>query len=488
MRHHLQRSHCRIARWLLGALIAWFVLLGAGVPFAAAQTGQSPDTAPATTAPVDTAAAQTANPATTSQPFLDPALTTGVSQAIRSLQGELGRGASDADNETFLRTAVQSFGKTILTSGAIGAAIVATGLLSPQLALAALAVSAALLAIAAAGRIFHRWQQLTARDVPALARLLAVPLGVFDIVGVTRIIEGLQRRDLGSGQPLSATDAGDRLGSGLASVALSLLGSRQGKQSSRIGNGTPSSPEVIPDHINLPPMRSANPGALQMPGSPPRPALAPAASSQNGLRSIIPGAITSQRNITITSQTSDNNIVDSLSPGTPQNIPNYRLLYNEAPQIYEQLVRLGHKDDQVIRDLVTSLYNQGLTRNRSNVDTIIRGVTDGSGHVVVLRGGNNVTGLIHIVGRHLTGSIRSDPISSTTFWPKDASVGDIIIATSRAVRYGQRAYDSTTSNFTYTYVHNRFGEIKVIVDGKARNVITSFPTRNFQPDKETRRP
>lgn len=86
----LLRSHYHLIRWLLGTLLTWFVLLGAGAPIAMAQTSQSPDAAPITSDPADTAVVnQTANP-TPSQALLSPALIAGVTQAANDMRGIAG--------------------------------------------------------------------------------------------------------------------------------------------------------------------------------------------------------------------------------------------------------------------------------------------------------------------------------------------------------------------------------------------------------------
>jgi hypothetical protein len=84
----LRRSHRPIVRWLSGALLAWLLLLGVGVPLAAAQTGQSPESAPANTAPVDTAAVE--RPSSPVAAAQTPTLTTGVSQKMNGLGSGLG--------------------------------------------------------------------------------------------------------------------------------------------------------------------------------------------------------------------------------------------------------------------------------------------------------------------------------------------------------------------------------------------------------------
>jgi hypothetical protein len=81
----LRRSHRPIVRWLSGALLAWLLLLGVGVPLAAAQSKQGPNTAPANTTSAEVATVdQAATPAAPSRAIIDPALSAGITQAKRN--------------------------------------------------------------------------------------------------------------------------------------------------------------------------------------------------------------------------------------------------------------------------------------------------------------------------------------------------------------------------------------------------------------------
>jgi hypothetical protein len=80
-----------VSQRMTGAILSWLLLLGVGVPLAAAQTSQSPDSAPANTTMAEVAATdQTANPAATSLSILDPALTASVSQTANDVRGMAG--------------------------------------------------------------------------------------------------------------------------------------------------------------------------------------------------------------------------------------------------------------------------------------------------------------------------------------------------------------------------------------------------------------
>jgi hypothetical protein len=102
----------------------------------------------------------------------------------------------------------------------VGAALFLIGIVSVK---AALIVGAVLLIAAIGYTIYTRLQQFTERNVPWYQYPLVIPLAIGDIIGVTGIIEGLSGRDLVTGARLSPEEAGQRLGSGLAGLLLTLV-------------------------------------------------------------------------------------------------------------------------------------------------------------------------------------------------------------------------------------------------------------------------
>lgn len=102
----------------------------------------------------------------------------------------------------------------------VGGLLFALSLISAKLAL----IVGAILLVAALGYlIYTRWGEFSAQNKPWYAYPLLLPLALGDLLGLTGIIEGITGRDLVSGAPLSASEAGNRLGSGFAGLLLSLV-------------------------------------------------------------------------------------------------------------------------------------------------------------------------------------------------------------------------------------------------------------------------
>jgi hypothetical protein len=132
------------------------------------------------------------------------------------------------------------------------------------------------------------------------------------------------------------------------------------------------------------------------------------------------------------------------------------------PGAFNRLMQLGARDWSTIE---TTLREAG-------TNTVIRGMIDKAGNQILLRAGNNKLGLLHIIGRHLTGDISGE---ITTFFPKRFKVDDVINVTAQAIQKGSRTVEKN-SNWIYRWHHEVLGEINVIVT-QAGEVVSAFPTR-----------
>jgi hypothetical protein len=130
--------------------------------------------------------------------------------------------------------------------------------------------------------------------------------------------------------------------------------------------------------------------------------------------------------------------------------------------VFARLMKLGVRNGSSIEEILRA----------AGTDTVIRGFTDRAGNQILLRAGNNNVGLLHIIGRHLTGTISG---KITTFFPKQFKVDDVVNVTAQAIQNGSRVLGDN-SNWIYTWRHETLGEINVIVN-KSGEVISAFPTR-----------
>ncbi|HEU4324270.1 MAG TPA: hypothetical protein VFS21_14050 [Roseiflexaceae bacterium] len=149
--------------------------------------------------------------------------------AVLALPAAIEGGGED-DGGGFWLSAALGFVATLAVG--LVAAVVVGGLLlvlSAVSAKLALVVGAVLLTAALAYLMYTRGQQFAAEGAPWYAYPLLLPLAISDLIGLTGVIEGLTRRDIVSGAPLSAEEAGERFGSGLAGVLLTLATAGAGR-------------------------------------------------------------------------------------------------------------------------------------------------------------------------------------------------------------------------------------------------------------------
>lgn len=131
------------------------------------------------------------------------------------------------------------------------------------------------------------------------------------------------------------------------------------------------------------------------------------------------------------------------------------------PAAFERLLRLGVRQE----DKINALLHQ------AGSDAVIRVMQDRAANQVILLTGNRYGGLRHILGRHLTGDL---PGAYTTFFAEQNKVGDLVDIVAQTVRNGERVWDGKRREWVYTWQHETWGRIIVVVND-AGEVVSAYP-------------
>ena len=97
-------------------------------------------------------------------------------------------------------------------------------------------------------------------------------------------------------------------------------------------------------------------------------------------------------------------------------------------------------------------------------------MVDSSGNQVLLTSDNNRKGLLHIIGRHISGNIGG---SCTSFFSDRLKVGDVTDLIAQTVQSGERALGDN-GNWLYRWYDETWGWVNVVA-GKNGEVISTLP-------------